>query len=303
MEEKIIKVFEKFESTILGQEAAFGWEVKSKKRIKNILWYKTNEFVLMRNIDEASKENNNVIEEKWNIIFKKYTEHMFKIFPIIWVATMLFNIAWFLMLIFRALDGAYFDSPIFIAFIVTLLCSFCILGFEIYNLRRSSHLEKISHEARQINIVKKAVKPNVPTLNDFTIEVTNQDISIEQLNLLKSKIINLFINQGPFIICDFEKRETSYKVYFNNHDFKLHFVFPLGKHFENFYLKVKDSVGDQFLIDDKEANVEFNGDDRFIQINEKSKILKIKWLITFSDDGILKKYNLIITLPICYEIK
>lgn len=115
--------------------------------------------------------------------------------------------------------------------------------------------------------------------------------------------MNTFQNKELFKICDINKNETNYQVLFEKEDFKLHILLPLRKDFENSYLKISNSISEEFWVNDNKVDVDINSDNRFIPLDGLTKVIKIKWLISYPENGELKKFELMIELPIAFEIQ
>ncbi len=304
MEEKKIRLIEKNENAILGQESVFGWELKSKERIKNVVFFKANEYTLVRNRDESEvTQAHKDVEARWDELFDKWNnKFIFKTYPFYIYAILASFVLLIICLIISLLDIPL-EGLIACWVILTLLLigEIAIIVLLIPKIKKINDLDKISREMRQVNSIRKAKSSS--NLSNLKVAVINETLSEENLNGLKVKLLNTFQNKELFKICDINKNETNYQVLFEKEDFKLHILLPIRKDFENSYLKISNSIGEEFWVNDNKVDVDVNSDNRFIPIDGLTKVIKIKWLISCPENGELKKFELMIELPIAFEIQ
>ena len=304
MEEKKIKLIEKNENAILGQESVFGWELKSKQRIKNVAFYKANEYTLVRNrseneVTQAHKD----VEARWNDLFDKWNnKFIFKTYPI-YIYTIIAS--WILLIIFGIVSSC--DIPLeglltcIIIFVIIIVADAVVIVLMIPKIKKINDLDKISREMRQVNSIRKA--QNTPYLNSLTVAVENENVTGDQLNRLKAKISKTLLEDNLLELCDEQKKTLPYKISLNKDDFKIHIVLPIGKNVGFGYIKILEPIGDEYWINGNKVDVETNDDVRLIPIDENSELLKISWKISYSEEGHLKKYNLLIELSISFDIE
>ena len=307
METKEIKSLEKNENVILGQESVFGWNLKSKKRIKNVALSKANEYTLVRNRDESKiTQAHRDIEARWDELYdKRNNEFVFKTYPYYFCLTCVLATLFIIMGIVTVVVGLLNLSSegLIACFVILILLFVCIVVISILlipKFKKIFELDKICREMRQVNLIRN--DNSVSYLNKFKIVVNDQNLSEENLNDLKTRILNTLLSDKLFKICDINKYETEYQVLFGKEDCKIHILLKLGSSFENNYLEISYPIGDEYWVNDNKVNVDISGDHRFIPINEYSEAIKIKWLISYSVNGRLKKFDIIIELPIMFEI-
>ncbi len=280
-------------------ELVFGWELKSKQRIKNVAFNKANEYTLVRDRNENEvTQTHKDVEARWDKLFDKWNKFDYIYFIILFLISIIIFAIW-CFCSFSLMDACvyvcvYSCTIFFAGGIVTVFSM-------VLKKKKKNNLDKISKEIRQVNLIRKAKKN--PFLSLLRVEIENENISDEQLNSLKAKISKALLEDNLLKLCDEQKNEQPYKIHLSKNDFKIHIVLPIGKNIDCRYIKILKPIGDEYWINDNKVDAKINGDVRLIPIDENSELLKISWQISYSEDGHLKKYNLLIKLPISFDIE
>ena len=153
MESKTIVITEAAENSIMGQESVFGWKMKEKKEAGRFLFYKYNQYTLVRDRNPEDVTQAHIdVENKWNNEFKIWNR---------FVLNGLKKCTLILLISFAMLFAAMILTTVgiipvglimnFLSIVINIILVVIMLKNGSLRLKK---MDKISREMRQVNAIR-----------------------------------------------------------------------------------------------------------------------------------------------------